>query len=98
MAKKAFDSIMAGMQDALAHAGGDKARGVVHKVAPVDVKAARQKTGLSQDRFAVAFGFPVASLRKWERGARQPTGAARVLLRVIERRPKAVLEALAGDD
>lgn len=96
MAKQAFESIMAGMEDALAYAKGDTSRGVARKVHAVDVKAARQKLGMSQDGFADAFGFPVATVRKWEQGSRQPTGAARVLLRVIERRPKVVLEALKG--
>jgi len=98
MAKKAVDSIMAGLKDALAYAEGDKSRGVAHRVAPVDVKAARRKLGLSQSRFAATFGCPLKTVQKWEQGERQPTGAARVLLRVIERRPKAVLEALQGDD
>jgi len=95
---KAAKGIMAGLKDALAYAEGDKSRGVERKVAAVDVKAAREKLGLSQDRFAAAFGFSAATVRNWEQGHRQPTGAARVLMRVIEKRPKAVLEALAGDD
>jgi putative transcriptional regulator len=98
MVSKAAKGIMAGLKDALAYAEGDKSRATVRKVSAVNVKAAREKLGLSQDRFARAFGVSVASVRNWEQGHRQPTGAARVLVRVIERRPKAVLEALQGDD
>ena len=36
-----------------------------------------------------------ATLRNWEQGRRQPTGAARVLLRIAAKHPKAVLEAVA---
>jgi putative transcriptional regulator len=71
---------------------------VAHRVATVDVKAAREKLGLSQNSFARTFGFSPATVKKWEQGQRHPTGPARVLMRVIERRPKAVLEALKGDD
>jgi putative transcriptional regulator len=98
MASKAFKGIMAWMQDALAHSRGEKGRAVLHTVSPVDVKAARERLGLSQGKFSAAFGVSVATVRNWEQGHRQPTGAARILLRVIEKRPKAVLEALDSDD
>jgi putative transcriptional regulator len=60
----------------------------------VDVIALRVRMGMTQEQFAARFGFPVATLRHWERGDRFPRGAARVLLNVIERDPKAVLRAL----
>jgi len=44
--------------------------------------------------FSTAFGISPATLRSWEQGRRQPTGAARVLLRVAAKHPKAVLEAV----
>ena len=40
------------------------------------------------------FGFPVATLRHWERGDRRPRGAALVLLNVIDCEPHAVMRAL----
>ncbi len=61
---------------------------------PLDVRAIRLSTGLSQDRFAATFGVSAASLRNWEQGRRQPEGAARVLLTVIAREPQAVMRAL----
>jgi putative transcriptional regulator len=33
-------------------------------------------------------------LRKWEQGQRSPTGAAKTLLKIIEREPRAVVRAL----
>lgn len=60
----------------------------------LDVRAVRRKTGLSQDKFAQRFGINVATLRGWERGYRTPQGATRLLLRVIEREPEAVMRAL----
>jgi putative transcriptional regulator len=97
MTKQAFDSIMAGLQDVLAYAKGDRKRGRAHviKVPDVDVRKARRKLGMSQDRFAQSFGVSVATVRNWEQGRRRPEGAARVLLRVIEREPEAVRRALS---
>ncbi len=100
MAKEAFDSIMAGLMDAIAFADGDKSRATVHviEVPSVDVAAARKKLGLSQDKFARAFGVSPGTIRNWEQGRRQPVGPAKVLLRVIDKEPEAVLRALhAGD-
>ena len=60
----------------------------------IDVRAVRQLTALSQAKFAELLGIELATLRNWEQGRTRPDGPARVLLRVIERRPRAVEEAL----
>jgi len=60
----------------------------------VNVAGLRQRMGLTQEQFAARFGFSVATLRHWERGDRNPRGAALVLLNVIERDPNAVMRAL----
>ena len=44
--------------------------------------------------FADHFGFSIRTLEKWEQGVRQPEGAARAYLVVIDRNPKAVEKAL----
>jgi putative transcriptional regulator len=61
----------------------------------IDVKAIRERLGLSQEEFALRYGLEVASLRNWEQGRTQPELAVRVLFRVIERNPEAVERALA---
>jgi DNA-binding transcriptional regulator YiaG len=61
----------------------------------VDVVRVRKRTGMSQTLFARRFGFPVATLRHWERRDRVPRGPALVLLTVISREPNAVLRALS---
>ena len=61
-----------------------------------DVRAIRAKLGLSQDNFSVMLGISAATLRNWEQNRRKPVGPARVLLRVAEKHPKAVLEAVHG--
>ena len=50
--------------------------------------AARQRSGLSQARFAALLGVSVRTLQEWEQGRRQPSGAARTLLKVAERYPE----------
>ena len=53
----------------------------------------REKTGLSQARFAAVLGVSVRTLQDWEQGRRAPSGAARTLLILVERNPAALLEA-----
>lgn len=93
---KAFDEINAGLAEALDHASGKKDNIVVHKPQPVDVKAIRKKTGMSQKQFSATFGLSIGTLRHWEQGDRSPKGAALVLLNVVDKNPDAVLEALVG--
>lgn len=96
MSKTAFDKIMAGLTEAVDIAEGraDPATYRVHVPAEVDVKAIRAKLGLSQVAFAGRFGLPVGNIRDWEQGRSRPDQSSRVLLRVIERSPEAVSEAL----
>ena len=98
MARIPFEKIMAGLEDALAYAAGDIARGTAHevKVADVDITHLREKLGLSQDRFAALFGLSPRTVRNWEQGVRHPEGPARILLQVIDREPEAVMRALRG--
>lgn len=67
----------------------------VHIPPQVDVKAIRQGLGLSQSSFAARFGLSLHTLRNWEQGKRQPDPAARAYLKVIEKAPDTVYEALA---
>ncbi len=52
----------------------------------------REKTGLSQARFAQLLGVSVRTLQDWEQGRRVPSGAARTLLMVAARNPRALLD------
>jgi putative transcriptional regulator len=57
-----------------------------------DIAQTREKTGLSQARFAQLLGVSVRTLQDWEQGRRAPSGAARTLLAVAARNPRALLE------
>jgi putative transcriptional regulator len=89
--KTAYESIKKGLQEAIAHASGKphlKAR--IHHPNRINVKAIRNKIGMTQMQFASSFGISVATLRHWERGDRTPHGPARVLLNVVEKAPETV--------
>jgi putative transcriptional regulator len=55
------------------------------------VSTIREMTGLSQTRFSELLGVSVRTLQEWEQGRRAPSGAARTLLQVAARDPKALL-------
>ena len=73
--------------------GTRKPSRVFHHEAP-DVKLIRERLGLSQSRFAAMIGVSARTLQNWEQGRREPEGPAKALLRVVERQPRAVLDAL----
>ena len=54
---------------------------------------ARAKMGLSQQAFALLLGVSARTLQDWEQGRRQPSGAAKTLLRVACKHPRIVREA-----
>jgi putative transcriptional regulator len=91
-----FDDIMAGMKEAVAIAEGraDPATYKLHVPEKLDVRAIREKQGLTQEEFALRYGFTVARLRDWEQNRYSPDGALRAYLLVIDRQPKAVEKAL----
>jgi len=57
-------------------------------------KKLRQRMSLTQEEFARRFHIALGTLRDWEQGVRHPDSAGRAYLRVIEKNPEAVIEAL----
>ncbi len=68
-------------------------RGEHGRVATVpSVAAIRERTGLSQPRFAELLGVSVRTLQEWEQGRRAPSGAARTLLMIAAKNPRALVD------
>jgi len=90
--------ILESMKEAVAIAQGilPEDSYTVHIPATVDVKAIRSSLGLSQALFSARFGLSLHTLRNWEQGKRTPDPAARAYLKVIEKAPDVVKEALSG--
>jgi putative transcriptional regulator len=57
-----------------------------------DVATTRLKTGLSQLRVAELLGVSVRTLQDSEQGRRAPCGAARTLLMIAAKNPKALVD------
>ena len=61
---------------------------------PIDVRAIRERSGLSQGEFARRFAISPRTLQDWEQRRRDPDSAIRAYLTVIDRDPRAVQRAL----
>ena len=58
------------------------------------VASARYASGLSQAQFAELLGISVRTLQKWEQGAREPSGAAMSLIRIVRKHPEVLADAM----
>ena len=70
--------------------------GKAARVTAVEVSAAteaRNRVGMSQSEFAKLLGVSVRTLQDWEQGRREPSGAAKTLLRIASQNPDAVKAA-----
>ena len=54
----------------------------------------RRRLGLSQAELASRIQVSLDTIRNWEQGKRSPTGAAKALLKVLDKAPEAALAAL----
>jgi putative transcriptional regulator len=54
----------------------------------------RRRLGFSQIEFAERIDVSLDTIRNWEQGKRCPTGAAKALLKVLDKAPEAALAAL----
>ena len=70
-------------------------RGEAARVTEVQISAAAQaraSVGLSQQEFAGLLGVSARTLQDWEQGRREPTGAAKTLLKVAVLHPEVLLD------
>jgi putative transcriptional regulator len=64
----------------------------VTRVKVPEAAEARALVGLSQQEFALLLGVSARTLQDWEQGRREPTGAAKTLLRVAVSHPEVLRE------
>src|SRR5712671_5212669 len=93
--KTQLEQMMDGLNDVEAFLAGKQEGFKAHVPQDVDVKAIRNRLGMTQARFSNTFGFSLDAIKHWEGGRRTPAAPARTLLTVIDENPAAVLTALS---
>jgi putative transcriptional regulator len=91
MDNKQFDELLESVRDMGRHMRGEVVAGArVREFPEPDVKAIRERTGLSQTRFAHLIGVKPKTLQNWEQHRVRPAGPARALLRIVDANPEAL--------
>ncbi|AUB80320.1 helix-turn-helix domain-containing protein [Candidatus Thiodictyon syntrophicum] len=91
MDNQQFDELLESVRDMGRHMRGETvAKTRVREFPDPDVKLIRERTGLSQTRFAYLIGVKPKTLQNWEQHRVRPTGPARALLRIVEANPGAL--------
>jgi putative transcriptional regulator len=76
--------------------GQDPARNLAGFAPVIPPQVLRKRLGMTQAEFASALRIPLSTLRNWEQGRVLPDPAARSLLAIVAKNPKAALKALAA--
>ena len=79
-------------QDIVQHIAQDEAEAM--QDAARFARRVRKRLGLSQAEFSRRIDVSIDTIRNWEQGKRSPTGAAKALLKVLDRVPELALAAL----
>ena len=96
MEKTLFDDLVQSLKEAKAIARGDAPASRRIRVTPPDVKAVRERIGLSQSEFASLMRVSIKTLQNWEQHRRNPTGPAAALLKIVLAAPDIALKTLHG--
>jgi len=96
MKKQRFDRLVESLGEVRTHVATGRFSGRISQIeiGADAIRAVRERSGLTQRQFATAFGIGLGTLQKWERGERRPSGAARLLLKVMRANLPAVVAAL----
>jgi putative transcriptional regulator len=86
--------LLSSVQEAVSFEGGELKGTRVTTIEVESPTEVRKKLKLNRPQFARLIGVSERTLEGWEQGRTKPTGAARSLLRVASKNPRAVLEAL----
>ncbi|PCI10098.1 MAG: transcriptional regulator [Thiotrichales bacterium] len=94
MDNEMFNELVASVEEMDKIAKGEQASSRQFAFAEPEVKTIREKTGLSQSRFAILIGVSKRTLENWEQGRRHPTGPAKALLKILDVDPESAVRAL----
>ena len=97
---RVFEQLKESLGDVLAFEKGDAVNLRVveippppRRIAPREIKKIRTSLRASQPRFASLLNVSAKAVQSWEQGARRPQAAARKLLAIARKNPRALLEA-----
>jgi putative transcriptional regulator len=96
MNEKLFAELLSSVEEMDKIVRGELEPGRVTRVADLPVRMIREKTGLSQNRFAHLIGVSQRTLENWEQGRRRPAGPARALLKIVSAAPEIAVKSLHG--
>lgn len=85
-----------GLTEAMSAHNRKESGGTIFDVKPIDgdfVKNLRHAQGLTQQKFALKFGFSLKAVQNWETNERTPEGPTRTYLMVISEIPDEVSSA-----
>jgi putative transcriptional regulator len=95
MDKELFESLSKGLKQAEDFKAGKlNLHSYNARIKIPDVKAIRQRMGLTQQVFARMFGWSKETVAAWEQEKRAPEHSARVMLKLIDADPEYVLEVM----
>ena len=94
MDNQMFDELLASVQQMDNIAKGKQKSSRVTEFPEPEVRAIREKIGLSQQSFAMLIGVSKRTLENWEQGRRHPTGPARALLKILDKDAEHAVRAL----
>lgn len=86
-------SILAGLEEAIAYMKGEPTNVRVTHYVSADAKTIREQLNLSQRDFAETYGIPLATLQNWEQGRNRPDKTASAYLWSIAKLPDQIKNA-----
>ncbi len=93
MKRELLEELLTSVKQARAIEHGERKPARSFNIKPAtDITKVWGKLGLSQSEFAAILGISADTLQNWEQGRRQPTGPAKVLLKIAVRHPEMLLE------
>lgn len=85
MKDELFADLMASAEEMVAIENGDKI---------LDVKSIREAAGKTREEFALIIGSSEETVKSWENKRRNPSGASKKLLYLIQTNPTQMIELL----